>query len=88
MRSSSSPLTLCASPEETRGRGDDTFHARREWVPPREALVPTRFETMEGVHEMSHRGKLVARILLPVIAVSLLAGCIQAPGGIAPSNLH
>jgi hypothetical protein len=36
---------------------------------------------------MSHRGNLVARILLPVIAISLLAGCIQSPGGIAPSNV-
>ena len=36
---------------------------------------------------MSHRGNLVARILLPVIAISLLAGCIQSPGGIAPSNI-
>jgi len=42
---------------------------------------------MEGVHEMSHRVNLVARALLPVIVISLLAGCIQAPGGIAPSNL-
>jgi hypothetical protein len=42
---------------------------------------------MEGVKEMSHRANLVARVLLPLIAISLLAGCIHAPGGIAPSNV-
>lgn len=36
---------------------------------------------------MSHRGNLVARILLPVIAISLLSACIYVPGGVAPSNV-
>jgi hypothetical protein len=36
---------------------------------------------------MSHRANLAARILLPVIAISLLSACIYRPGGIAPSNI-
>jgi hypothetical protein len=36
---------------------------------------------------MSHRANLVARVLLPVIAISLLSACMYRPGGIAPSNI-
>lgn len=35
---------------------------------------------------MPVRAKVVTRILLAVLIVSLLGGCIRAPGGIAPSN--
>jgi hypothetical protein len=42
---------------------------------------------MEGVVEMSHRARTVARVLLPVIAISLLSACVYMPGGIAPSNI-
>lgn len=36
---------------------------------------------------MSHRAHILARALLPVIAISLLSACIYRPGGIAPSNI-
>ena len=36
---------------------------------------------------MSHRANIVARVLLPVIAISMLSACIYRPGGIAPSNI-
>jgi hypothetical protein len=36
---------------------------------------------------MSHRANIVARVLLPVITISLLSACIYQPGGIAPSNI-
>ncbi len=36
---------------------------------------------------MSDRVNRVARILVSVFIVSLLSGCINAPGGIAPSNI-
>jgi hypothetical protein len=42
---------------------------------------------MEGVKEMSHRAKILARVLLPVIAIMLLSACVYYPGGIAPSNI-
>jgi hypothetical protein len=36
---------------------------------------------------MSKRANLVAKILLSVCVLSLLAGCVNSPGGIAPSNI-
>jgi hypothetical protein len=36
---------------------------------------------------MSHRANIVARVVLPVVAISLLSACIYRPGGIAPSNI-
>ena len=36
---------------------------------------------------MSKRANLVVRILLSVCVLSLLSGCINSPGGIAPSNI-
>jgi len=36
---------------------------------------------------MSHRANIVARVLLPLITISLLSACIYRPGGIAPSNI-
>jgi hypothetical protein len=36
---------------------------------------------------MSNRANRVARFLLPVFVIALLSGCINSPGGIAPSNI-
>ena len=36
---------------------------------------------------MPERTKLVTKILLAILVVSLLGGCIYRPGGIAPSNI-
>jgi hypothetical protein len=36
---------------------------------------------------MSERTKVVTRILLAILVVSLVGGCIYRPGGIAPSNI-
>lgn len=36
---------------------------------------------------MSPRRNRFARILFPLVVLSLLSGCINSPGGIAPSNV-
>lgn len=36
---------------------------------------------------MSNRANRVARFLLPVFVIALLSGCVNSPGGIAPSNI-
>jgi hypothetical protein len=36
---------------------------------------------------MPERTRLVTKILLAILVVSLLGGCIYRPGGIAPSNI-
>jgi len=36
---------------------------------------------------MPERTKVVTRILLAIVVVSLLGGCVNSPGGIAPSNI-
>ena len=36
---------------------------------------------------MSNRANRVAKLLLPVFVIALLSGCINSPGGIAPSNI-
>jgi len=41
----------------------------------------------EGVQALSPRRNRFARILFPLVVLALLSGCINSPGGIAPSNV-